>query len=79
MRNTFPTDDTQVDALFTLLGRLALDAKRPVPRGEQETGRALAAELKTEHLDGRELSRPHRQPPPIQGQVAGDETGTMRR
>jgi hypothetical protein len=66
MRKTFPTDDLQVDALFTLLGRLALDAKSSAPAREQETDGALDAELKTEHLDDRESSRAHRPPPTIQ-------------
>jgi hypothetical protein len=79
MQKTFPTDDLQVDALFSLLGRLALDAKRPAPAGDQETDRALAAELKTEHLDDRDLSRAHRQPPPaVQGRARGEETGLTR-
>jgi hypothetical protein len=66
MRKTFPSDDLQVDALFTLLGRLALDAKRSAPAGAHETDRALAAERKTEHLEDRELSQVHRPPPAIQ-------------
>jgi hypothetical protein len=80
MQKNFPTDDLQVDALFTLLGRLALDAKGSAPARDHETDRAFAAELKTEHLDDWELSRAHRQPPPaIQGRAAGDETGPTRR
>jgi hypothetical protein len=57
MRKTLPTDDLQIDELFTLLGRLALDAKGAPPAPDQETDRGFAAELKTEHLDDRESSR----------------------
>ena len=75
MRKTLPTDDLQVDALFTLLGRLALDAKASAPARDQETDRALAAEPNTEHLDDRELSQVHRPPPAIQVRGTAEANG----
>jgi hypothetical protein len=63
MRKTLPTDDVQIDELFTLLGRLALDAKGAPPAPSQETERALAVELKTKRLDDPESSRAHGHPP----------------
>jgi hypothetical protein len=75
MRKTFPTDDLQVDALFTLLGRLALDAKGCAPARDQETDRPLAVEPKTEHLDDRELSQVHRPRPATQVRGTAEANG----
>ena len=55
-----PTDELHVDALFTLLGRLALEAKGIAPSREGEKT-ALVAGEPSEHID-LEPNRSVRQP-----------------
>jgi hypothetical protein len=75
MRKTFPTDDLQVDALFTLLGRLALDAKSSARAPDRETDRAFTAEHKTENLDDRGLGQVRPPSPAIQGRKSAEANG----